>query len=77
MRQALERDLAKGGAVPDLDGNIVDTGQCREKITSRKGKAIDLWYAGNTRLRREIQDLFYPSAIPLLISGVLPGIIHD
>jgi len=29
------------------------------------------------RLRREIRGLFYPPAIPLLTSGVLPGNVHD
>jgi len=28
--------------MPDLDGKIADTGQCREKPTSRKAKTIDL-----------------------------------
>jgi DDE superfamily endonuclease len=61
-----------------LDGKVVDTDRCREKTTSRKGKTIDLWYAGKTHdFGGNIQALFYPSGIPLWVSDVLPGNVHD
>ncbi len=61
-----------------LDGKVVDTDRCREKTVSRKGKTIDLWYAGKTHdFGGNIQALFYPSGIPLWVSGVLPGNVHD
>ena len=45
---ALERALAEGAPYLILDGKVVDTDRCREKTVSRKGEAIDLWYAGKT-----------------------------
>jgi hypothetical protein len=74
----LERALAEGTPYLILDGKVVDTGWCREKTTSRKGKTIDLWYAGQTRdFGGNIQALFYPSGIPLWVWDVLPGNVHD
>jgi hypothetical protein len=46
LAEQLERALAEGVPYLILDGKIVDAGRCREKTTSRKGKTIDLWYAG-------------------------------
>src|SRR5262249_28476132 len=48
LAEALERALAEGTPYLILDGKVVDTDQCREKTTSRKGKVIDLWYSGKT-----------------------------
>ena len=57
---------------------MVDTDRCREKTVSRKGEVIDLWYAGKTHdLGGNVQALFYPSGIPLWVSDVLPGNVHD
>jgi hypothetical protein len=37
-----------------------------------------LWYAGKTHdFGGNIQALFYPSGIPLRVSDVLPGNVHD
>jgi DDE superfamily endonuclease len=75
----LERALAGGTPYLILDGKIAGTGRCREKTTSRrKGKITGLWYSGKTRgFGGNIQALFYPSGIPLRVSGVLPGNVHD
>ena len=64
--------------MPDLDGKIADTGQCREKTNQPQSEDDRLVIRGeDPRLRREIRGLFYPPAIPLLTSGVLPGNVHD
>ena len=56
----------------------MDADRCREKTTSRKGKTIDLWHSGKTHdFGGNIQALFYPSGIPLWVSDVLPGNVHD
>ena len=56
----------------------MDADRCREKTVSRKGKTIDLWYSGKTHdFGGNIQALFYPSGIPLWVSDVLPGNVHD
>ena len=78
LAEALERALAEGTPYLILDGKVVDTDRCREKAVSRKGKTIDVWYAGKTHdFGANIQALFYPSGIPLWVSDVLPGNVHD
>jgi hypothetical protein len=78
LQEALERALAAGAPYLILDGKVVDTDRCREKTLSRKGKTIDVWYAGKTHdFGGNIQALFYPSGIPLWVSDVLPGNVHD
>ena len=70
--------MAAGTPYVILDGKVVDTDRCREKTLSRKGKVIDLWYSGKTGdFGGNIQGLFYPSGIPMWISDVLPGNVHD
>ena len=44
---------------------------------SRKGKVIDLRYGKTHDFGGNIQALFYPSGIPLWVSDVLPGNVHD
>lgn len=47
------------------------------EITSRKGKTIDLWCAGKTRdFGGNIQALL-SLRVPLWVSDVLPGNVHD
>ena len=78
LQQALERALTEGTPYLILDGKVVDADRCREKTVSRKGKTIDLWYSGKTHdFGGNIQALFYPSGIPLWVSDVLPGNVHD
>ena len=78
LAEALERAVAAGTPYVILDGKVVDTDRCREKTLSRKGKVIDLWYSGKTGdFGGNIQGLFYPSGIPMWISDVLPGNVHD
>jgi hypothetical protein len=78
LLEALERALGQGAPYLILDGKVVDTDRCREKTTSRKSETIDVWYAGKTHdFGGNIQALFYPSGIPLWVSDVLPGNVHD
>jgi hypothetical protein len=78
LQEQLERALAEGTPYLILDGKVVDTDRCQQKTTSRKGKTIDLWYAGKTHgFGGNIQALCYPSGIPLWVSDVLPGNVHD
>ena len=78
LRAALER--AKTGGLPHLilDGKVAGTDRCREKTTSAKGRVIDLWYAGKIHdFGGNIQALFAPDGLPLWVSDVLPGNVHD
>ena len=61
-----------------LDGRVVAADRCLLKTTSRKGEAIDLWYSGKTHdFGGNIQAIFDPRGIPLWVSDVLPGNVHD
>ena len=78
LREALERALAEGTPYVILDGKIVDSDRCGEKTLSQKGAEIDLWYSGKKHdFGGNIQALFYPGGLPMWISDVLPGNVHD
>ena len=78
LQEALERALEEGTPYVILDGKIVASDRCREKTISRKGREIDLWYSGKKHdFGGNIQAVFYPSGIPMWVSDVLPGNVHD
>jgi hypothetical protein len=78
LRQALDR--ARAGGLPHviLDGKVVGTDRCHEKTISAKGRVIDLWYSGKIHdFGGNVQALFAPNGLPLWVSDVLPGNVHD
>ena len=78
LEEALERAVAEGTPYVILDGKIVSADRCHEKTVSRKGREIDLWYSGKKKdFGGNIQGLFYPDGLPMWISDVLPGNVHD
>jgi DDE superfamily endonuclease len=78
LEEALERAVAEGTPYVILDGKIVCCDRCGEKTVSRKGRDIDLWYSGKKKdFGGNIQGLFYPGGLPMWVSGVLPGNVHD
>jgi DDE superfamily endonuclease len=78
LHEALERAKADGYPHLILDGKIVDTDRLHIKTISKKGKTIDLWYAGKTHdFGGNIQAVISPKGIPLWVSDVLPGNVHD
>ena len=79
LEEALERAVAEGTPYVILDGKVVPADRCHEKTLSRKGREIDLWYAGKglKDFGGNIQGLFYPDGLPMWISDVLPGNVHD
>jgi hypothetical protein len=78
LREALERATAQSLTHLILDGKTVACDRVRETKTSRKGKQIDAWYSGKTHdFGGLIQALMDPAGIPLWISEVLPGSVHD
>ena len=78
LQEALERALAEGTPFVILDGKVVASDRCQEKTLSRKGREIDLWYSGKTHyFGGNVQALFYPDGIPMWVSDVLPGNVHD
>ena len=78
LEEALERAVAEGTPYVILDGKIVSSDRCHEKTVSRKGRETDLWYPGKKKdFGGNIQGLFYPGGIPMWVSDVLPGNVHD
>ena len=78
LEEALERAVAEGTPYVILDGKIVASDRCHAKTVSRKGRVIDLWYSGKKKgLGGNIQGLFYPDGLPMWVSDVLPGNVHD
>jgi DDE superfamily endonuclease len=78
LHEALERAREEGLPYLILDGKVVAADRLKEKTISRKGKEIDRWYSGKAHsFGGNIQALFTPSGIPLWVSPVLPGGVHD
>jgi DDE superfamily endonuclease len=78
LEEALERAVKEGTPYMILDGKIVSADRCHAKTVSRKGRDIDLWYSGKKKdFGGNIQGLFYPGGLPVWVSGVLPGNVHD
>ena len=76
--EALGQAVKEGTPYVILDGKIVTSDRCREKKVSRKGREIDRWYSGKKKdFGGNIQGLMYPGGLPMWISGVLPGSVHD
>ncbi|HEX4701491.1 MAG TPA: transposase family protein [Pseudonocardiaceae bacterium] len=61
-----------------LDGKVFSTDRCGEKTTSVKGKQIDLWFSGKVHEPGgNMQALSAPNGVPLWVSDVEPGSVHD
>jgi DDE superfamily endonuclease len=70
--------VAEGTPYVILDGKIVASDRCHEKTVSRQGRDIDLWYSGKKKdFGGNVQALFYPGGLPMWVSDVLPGNVHD
>jgi hypothetical protein len=78
LEEALERAVKEGTPYVILDGKIVSCDRCHEKTVSRKGREVDLWYSGKKKdFGGNIQGLFRPDGLPMWVSDVLPGNVHD
>lgn len=78
LHDALARGHDEDWSHVVLDGKVVDTDRLRVKTVSTKGKTIDAWYSGKTRdFGGNIQALFRPDGLPVWVSPVEPGGIHD
>jgi hypothetical protein len=78
LEEALERAVREGTPYVILDGKVVASDRCRQKSLSRKGREVDSWYSGKKHdFGGNIQGVMYPGGLPLWISGVLPGKVHD
>lgn len=78
LREALERAKSHGLSHLILDGTTVGRDRVRETKISRKGKETDAWFSGKTHdFGGLLQALMAPDGVPLWISEVLPGSVHD
>lgn len=78
LAEALERARDQGFSHVILDGKIVPADRCREKTISVKGEVIDLWYSGKAHAHGgNIQAVTAPDGLPLWVSDVEPGSVHD
>ena len=78
LHTVLARGVAEGWSHVILDGKVVETDRLRVKKTSTKGKTIDAWYSGKTHdFGGNVQALMRPDGLPIWISPVEPGSVHD
>lgn len=78
LHAALARGHEEGWSHVVLDGKVVEHDRLQVKALSKKGKTIDAWYSGKTRdFGGNIQALTRPDGLPVWISPVEPGSVHD
>jgi hypothetical protein len=78
LHEALARGHAEGWSHVVLDGKIIDTDRVRIKTLSTKGQVIDSWYSGKTHdFGGNIAALTRPDGLPVWVSPVEPGSVHD
>ncbi|MFG6202442.1 transposase family protein [Nonomuraea sp. JJY05] len=78
LQEALDRAQADELACVILDGTLIGIDRCAEQILSVKGEPIDSWYSGKAHQHAgNLQALSAPSGLPLWISDVEPGSVHD
>lgn len=78
LHEALARAHDEGLSHVTLDGKVFNADRCGEQTTSVKGKQIDLWYSGKAHTHGgNVQALSAPTGLPLWVSDVEPGSVHD
>jgi hypothetical protein len=78
LHETLEQVAEAGWAYVVLDGSLIGTDRCAETTTSVKGEQIDAWYSGkHRRPGGNIQAFIRPDGLPVWISDVMPGHLHD
>jgi DDE superfamily endonuclease/Helix-turn-helix of DDE superfamily endonuclease len=78
LHEALQQVAACGWAYVVLDGSLIGTDRLAETTTSVKGDTIDAWYSGkHRRPGGNIQAFMRPDGVPIWVSDVMPGHLHD
>jgi len=78
LAEALERVKDEGWAYVILDGTVVAGDRDAAPTVSKKGKVIDQWYSGKAHHHGgNLQAVMRPDGLPIWISGVEPGGVHD
>jgi hypothetical protein len=78
LHQALQRAKDENMSHLIMDGTLFGTDRCAEQTISVKGEPIDVWYSGKARIHAgNVQALSAPNGLPLWVSNVQPGSVHD
>ena len=78
LQEALERALKEGTPYVILGRQDRRVRPVPGEDHQPQGPEIDLWYSGKKHdFGGNIQAVFYPSGIPMWVSDVLPGNVHD
>jgi hypothetical protein len=78
LHEMLQQVAAQGWSHVVLDGKVFRTDRCAATTTSTKGKTINSWYSGKHRAPGgNIQAVMRPDGLPLWVSEVAPGHLHD
>lgn len=78
LHGALDRARQDGNAFVIMDGTLLPADRCAEQTVSIKGESIDLWYSGKAHEHAgNVQALSAPNGLPLWVSDVEPGSVHD
>ena len=78
LHQALEQVTTDGWQYLILDGTVIGADRASTPTVSAKGQVIDLWYAGkNHHHGGLVQGLMRPDGVPVWLSDVEPGSVHD
>lgn len=78
LHDALHQVAQQGWAYVILDGSLIPTDRCAEQTTSVKSETIDAWYSGkHRRPGGNIQAFMRPDGLPVWVSEVMPGHLHD
>lgn len=78
LYEALDRAVAQEVLYLILDGTLIDSDRVAGTVFNRKGEEIDAWYSGkNHGFAGLLQGLMNPDGVPLWMSDVLPGHVHD
>jgi hypothetical protein len=78
LHEVLDRARRAGLGHVIIDGSLIPTDRVAEKVMSKKGKEIHLWYSGkHEKHGGNIQFLTAPDGFPLWTSDVRPGSVPD
>jgi DDE superfamily endonuclease len=78
LHQALDQVKEQGWPYVILDGTIVGADRDSAPNLNVKGQVVDLWYSGkNHEHGGLLQALMRPDGVPVWLSAVEPGSVHD
>src|SRR4051794_22701385 len=78
LHEALQEVAEQGWSHVVVDGKLIRTDRCAETTISVKGETINAWYSGKHRAPGgNVQAVIRPDGLPIWVSDVAPGHLHD